>query len=270
MITLLVWYCIRHRRKKATQIKSQFTGVLDLKEEPGRRSLGSDETSLEEAESPGAIENARGFNSLEMVVDRSVITSMAWSLGKGSSNSPPPYGNASQTRNQRPGAGREEESQMGNSETHSSKSRGSASLTIPQQPPPSAEGGIGGVATMANMLPSQVTVQYTFTPVNHDELEVKRGDRLRIAGVFDDGWCLCWTETRRVGVVPMACFGSLSGMGSINDVEPNEPESTGVVGSDENRESKHAGNRVEAGGKEASIGEVKRSPRIASLTVTVV
>lgn len=259
IVLLFVWYYIRRRRRRKKARQNEYEESIDafgfggLKEEWrergiglrndsggrwsrgvshwGRRSSSSDSSDgmdWEEGGSGGYARDAvEDFNPLDMVVDRSVIMSMAWSQSSTMVSPypqpPPPYPN----RNAKTG---------GVIQSHMIAKRDSSiNAVIPpsklsQEQLSFANAGVpeGGdqVAAMVKLLPSLVVVQYTFTPSHQDEMEVKRGDMLRIVGVFDDGWCLCRKENGMGGVVPMACF-QIPGMDGPG-VVPDSRENTGV------------------------------------------
>jgi hypothetical protein len=175
-----------------------------------------------------------GFNSMDMVVPRDVLTSMTLSLAGSPStvtnNPPPPYVNTNQGGSEPQGLVVPQRTMSMN---RSSSFNGTRAYSVPvpvEQSSPQVmlrnasttglqvelediqmtvtEGGeVGGMMTLARLLPSTATVQYTLTPTSPDELGVKRGDQLKILGIFDDGWCLCRTEEGRRGVVPMVSLG---------------------------------------------------------------
>ncbi|KAJ3576898.1 hypothetical protein NP233_g118 [Leucocoprinus birnbaumii] len=167
------------------------------------------------------------FNPLDMVVRRSFMNSRATSQVTGTSNPPPPYANASDHRASGPGNDADQipTARTPNPQRISSlqppntnflrdiRDSESEASPLPERPAVlsttnnSVSGPAVGLAAMARMLPNTMTVQLAFTSTKADELSVEKGERLRIIGVYDDGWCLCKAENgEKIGVVPLACL----------------------------------------------------------------
>ncbi|KAF9449581.1 hypothetical protein P691DRAFT_544902 [Macrolepiota fuliginosa MF-IS2] len=100
--------------------------------------------------------------------------------------------------------------------------------------------------TMTKLFPARMKVLLTFVPQSEDELDVKQGEMLQILGIFDDGWCLCKTETGGHGVVPVACL-------DVSEVGLR-PQGDGMgAGADVSRAGSHS---REGGGTEETIESV--------------
>lgn len=180
------------------------SGMRDGRGGSRRRAVMSTVDSSEGSEENGgqaiAPEEVDSFNPLDMVVRRSVIISMDASQITRTSNPPPPYGHFSSGNGSGVGIDRVEFRPQRISSLGPLDSR----IDHAQRPERETEGGF---ASIARLLPGMVTVQHTFEPTRPDEVEVNKGDRLRIIGVYDDGWCLCRVEgSGKVGVLPLACL----------------------------------------------------------------
>lgn len=79
------------------------------------------------------------------------------------------------------------------------------------------------VLKLGDLFRSPVTVRFPFAPRNQNDLEVTIGEKLRILGIFYDGWCFCQTEGGRRVEVPMAC---------LHIPDGNEPENIPFSGTD--------------------------------------
>lgn len=285
---------------QSTENQGELLRRAGDEEEAGQSVIGVG-MEIRVGEERGMEEARISFNPMNMVVPRNVVTSMAESQAGSQvttiTNPPPPYGNSNQG-----GSGRSDWRSSSNPGANQGafEGRGSGDLLRPTSAlhPHPAESVVqpGPLSRTAPMtvgadpvrapsptiakgnqfpynfestpkyLPSPLTVQYTFTPTSGDELGVKKGDQLRVVGVFDDGWCLCKTEAGRRGVVPLACFDMPSGNGLAGENGAGVGTTGEGIGAPTNDDG--GGSRGNESGNEEGI--LRRSVRVESRNVSIV
>lgn len=276
VVSLLIGCCVvrSRRNKKRRKASLGSSEAPEPQRDPGVEEAGGVPGGVGIQGESEMEETRVSFNPLNMVMPRDVITRMngsqTGSQGTIITNPPPPYGNSSQSGSRGSDLGSPNFAVGGGTDSvvrgslypvrplasstiQAGGGRVSSSVVDAVPVPSDGRSHISyDFSTMARLFPSPIMVLYTFTPTCRDELEVKSGDKLDILGIFDDGWCLCRTETGKRGVVPLACLditGSGAGARDTNGVDVN------VSGGGEEREQgRESGIRETGSGGEGDEG----------------